>query len=197
MKKKIITISGYSCAGKSTLINKIGQLYDCDIMKFGIIHKECVKKSGYLYAKDWIKSEGFKPYENQLLLCFKNKLISMIDNKNKYILVDGMFSSKCFSIIRSIDKINLVNIVLNADYNIRIQRMMKRQDMTYEEAVAHMYTTDNIKKQAGLKHIIKDFDFLLDANKSKKEINEKCLLILQGIKYQEEKMIKPKTVIER
>lgn len=196
MSKKIITISGYSCAGKSTLVDRISRLHDCDIMKFGLIHKECVDRSKYLYAKDWIREEGFASYENQLLPCFKNRLLSMMHN-NRYILVDGIFSNKCFSIIRGAKGIELINIVLNADYNTRIQRMIERQGMTYEEALAHMNVTDNIKQQAGLKYILEDFDYLLDANKSKEEINEKCSLIIQGIKYREKNIIMPKTLIER
>ena len=75
--------------------------------------------------------------------------------------------------------------------------MIERQKMTYEEAVAHMNITDNIKQQAGLKYILEDYDYLLDANKSKDEINEKCSLIIQGIKYRENNIIMPKTLIER
>lgn len=197
MNKKIITISGYSCVGKSTLINKMSQLYDCDIMKFGMVHKECVERSQYSYAKDWIRKEGFNFYENQLLLCFKDKLMSMMENQSRYILIDGIFSNKCFSLIRNANRIDVINIVLSAEYNIRIQRMMERQKMSYEKAISHISTTDNIKKQAGLKSILEDFDYLLDANKSKEEINEKCSLIIQGIKYRDEKIVEQRKLIER
>lgn len=195
MSKKIITITGYSCSGKSTLIDRMEQLCDCDIMKFGMIHKECVKNNGYLYAKDWIKEEGFSVYEKKLLILFKDKLKEMFKDNSRFLIIDGIFSSKCFQLIRDLENIDLTNIVLNTDYDVRIKRMMERQNLGYEEAVQHIYNTDLIKQNAGLQHILKDFDYIIDGNKTKEEIEERCLTILQGlankreIKREQEKRI--------
>lgn len=195
MSKKIITITGYSCSGKSTLIDRMEQLCDCDIMKFGMIHKECVKNNGYLYAKDWIKEEGFSVYEKKLSILFKDKLKEMFKDNSRFLMIDGIFSSKCFQLIRDLENIDLTNIVLNTDYDVRIKRMMERQNLGYEEAVQHIYNTDLIKQNAGLQHILKDFDYIIDGNKTKEEIEERCLTILQGlankreIKREQEKRI--------
>lgn len=181
MSKKIITVTGYSCSGKSTLINRMEQLCNCDIMQFGMIHKECVKNNGYLYAKDWIKEEGFSAYEKELLVLFKNKLKEMLKDNSRLLMIDGIFSSKCFQLIRSLENVELTNIVLNTDYNVRIDRMMERQKLGHEEAVQHMYNTDSIKQNAGLQHILRDFDYMIDGNRSKEQIEEKCLVVVQGL----------------
>lgn len=198
MKINIITITGYSCSGKSTLINEIRKQYNCDIIKFGEIHKECVKNNGYLYAKDWISEKGFRSYENQLLLTFKKQLLSLdidcLDSNN--IIIDGIFSDKCFKLLRSVSRINLTNIVLNTNYQNRISRMIERQHMNYEEAVKHMYTTDSIKQEAGLPNILNDFDYIIDGNKTIEEIRERCALILKGLDVQKNKNIEKKQQID-
>ena len=183
MKINIITITGYSCSGKSTLINEIMKEYNFNVIRFGEIHKECVKNNGYPFAKDWIREEGFSSYEKQLLLTFKNKILSLDSGSSvdKNIVIDGIFSDKCFKLLRNVNGINLTNIVLNADYQNRIYRMMERHQMNYQEAVNHLYTTDSIKEKAGLYGILNDFDYIIDGNKTIEEIRERCSLILKGL----------------
>lgn len=183
MKKNIITITGYSCSGKSTLINGIIKQYNFDVISFGEIHKECVKNNGYLFAKDWIYEKGFKSYENQLLLTFKKKILLLDSDplESNSIIIDGIFSDKCFKLLRSLSKINLTNIVLNTNYQNRVDRMMKRHNMSYEEAVKHLYTTDSIKKEAGVSDILIDYDYIIDGNKRVEDIRERCSLIINGL----------------
>lgn len=185
MKKKIIAITGYSCAGKTTVIEAIKEQINCDILKFGEIHKECVNKNGYSYAKDWIRLEGFEAYENQLLIFFKNMLKSKIGDSELPIVIDGIFSDKCFRLIRELNSIDFANIVLETPYGIRIERMMSRQNMNYEEAVEHMYNTDLIKESAGLGRILKEFDYKIDGNKTIEEVRKRCVSILKGIECPE------------
>lgn len=182
MNKKIITISGYSGSGKSTLISQIEKEYNIGIIKFGTVHKKCVKDSGYSYAKDWIKEKGFEPYHNQLLLYFRDELISRIGKENEILVIDGMFSDKCFSYIKNIDSIKLTNIVLDAHYEVRIRRMMERENIDYNTAVQHLYTTDCIKEHAGLSNIIKQYDYIINANLSRENIKNKCIEILKEVK---------------
>lgn len=185
MKRKIIAITGYSCAGKTSVIEAIKEKISCDILKFGEIHKECVKKNGYSYAKDWIKLEGFEAYENQLLIFFKNRIKSKIGDSEMPIIIDGIFSDKCFKLIREINSIDFSNIVLDTQYCVRIERMMNRQNMKYEEAVEHMYNTDLIKESAGIGRILKKFDYKIDGNKTKEEVRRRCISILRGLEFPE------------
>ena len=192
MKRKIIAINGYSCAGKTTVIEAIKEQINCDILKFGEIHKECVKKNGYSYAKDWIKLEGFEAYEKQLLIFFKNMIKSKIGNSELPIVIDGIFSDKCFKLISEIDGIDFSNIVLETEYGIRIERMMNRQNMNYEEAVEHMYNTDLIKESAGIGRILKEFDYKIDGNKTKEEVRKICFSILKGLEFPEKIILEEK-----
>lgn len=179
--KKIITISGYSGSGKSTLIERLSQKYEFDIIKFGMVHRECTKYSGYQYAKDWIKEKGFDAYEKQLLVFFRDKLISTVNMNNSMIIIDGVFSDKCFKYMKSVSGISLNNIVLNTNYNVRVNRIMERENLNYDEAIRHLYVTDEIKQKAGLSNIIKNYDYIIDGNISKDQIMKKCLLILKCI----------------
>lgn len=197
MKRKIITITGYSCAGKTSVVEAVKEQITCDILRFGEVHKECVSKNGYSYAKDWIKSEGFKAYEDQLIIFFKNKIKSKIGDNEMPIIIDGIFSNKCFKLIREINGIDSYNIVLDAQYGVRIERMMNRQGMHYEETVKHMYKTDLIKKSAGIEEILRDFDYKIDGNETKEEVRKKCISILRGLKFPEKMILEKSEGIEK
>lgn len=188
--KKIITISGYSGSGKSTLIQQLSQKYQFDIIKFGMVHRESTKNSGYRYAKDWIKEKGFSVYEKQLLICFRDKIISTVNKSNNVIIIDGIFSDKCFKYMRSVEGIKLNNIVLDTSYNVRVSRMMERERMSYDDAIRHLSVTDSIKQEAGLAHIIKDYDYIINGNIQKEQIMEACVSILESLEvYSDSQLI--------
>ena len=181
MNKKIIMISGRSASGKSTLIKQIKEEYDCVVLSFGKVHKETVKKSEYTYAKEWIKEEGFDSYEKELLVCFRDNIVSIINTNSDFIIIDGIFSEKCFSFIRNIKSIDAINIVLDTSYTTRIKRMMKRENLNYKDAIQHLNTTDGIKEQAGISKITKDYEYIIDGNRSIEQIKEECFSILDNL----------------
>ena len=113
------------------------------------------------------------------------------------IIIDGIFSNKCFKLIREINGIDSYNIVLDAQYGVRIERMMNRQGMHYEETVKHMYKTDLIKKSAGIEEILRDFDYKIDGNETKEEVRKKCISILRGLKFPEKMILEKSEGIEK
>ena len=181
MSKKIIAVTGYSASGKSTVINQIHKMYNCSVIRFGAIHKECVKSSGHEYAKSWIKEEGTEPYDNRLVWYFKNYLISAINNNNDLIVIDGIFSHKCFRYLKHISSIDLINVSLDTEDSIRLKRIIKREGLSYTDAVKHLNTADSIKKYVGLYDVIKDSDYCINGNKSEYEIRQEVSLILYGM----------------
>lgn len=178
MNNNIFSISGYSCSGKTTLIKSICQFYDYDVIRFGMIHKECVKNNGYNYAKEWIKEKGFDEYENNLIDLFKEKINSYILQNNSDFIIDGIFSKKCYKYLTSLNNINLKNIVLNIDYNTRINRMMKRENLNYNAAREHLFVTDCIKERAGISNILNKYDCIINENLSTEDIKKICIPIL-------------------
>lgn len=47
MKKNVFSICGFSCAGKSTLIANLINTFQFTTIRYGDIHREAIKKSGY------------------------------------------------------------------------------------------------------------------------------------------------------
>lgn len=180
MSNNVITIAGYSCSGKSTVIKQLEEIYNCQILRFGMIHRECVKENGYNYAKDWIKEKGFEVYEMELLKKYIQELKAS-SSSDKLTIVDGIFSYKCFSLMKECKNINLVNIVLSTDYDTRLERMMKREHLNVNEAKNHLATTDCIKERAGLSKIIGEPTCIIDGSKNIEEIKNECLYELSKI----------------
>lgn len=178
MNKNIYSISGYSCSGKTTLIKCICKDYDFDVIQFGLIHKECVKNSGYSYAKDWIREKGFFEYEKKLIELFRTKIDSYALAGHKNLIIDGIFSEKCYNYLEKIKSINLKNIVLNIDFDTRINRMMKREKLSYEKARDHLCVTDCIKEHAGLSNILRKYDYIINKEFSVLELKDIFIPIL-------------------
>lgn len=191
MKNKLITIAGYSCSGKSTVIKQLEEIYNCEIIKFGMVHRECTNRNGYAYAKDWIRDKGFEEYERELAKCYIEKL-KAISSNDKITIIDGIFSYKCFLIMKECESIDLTNIVLNTDYDIRLQRMMQREGLEFNEAEAHLATADSIKRRAGLSRIIDEPSYIVNGNERVEKIKDECLLIISHMS-EKEKNIKKET----
>ena len=185
MNKNIYSISGYSCSGKTTLIKSICKDYDFDVIQFGLIHKECVKNSGYSYAKDWIREKGFSEYEEKLIELFGTKINSYALSSHKDLIIDGIFSKKCYNYLEKIKNINLKNIVLNTDFDTRINRMMKREKLSYEKAREHLCVTDCIKEHAGLSDILRKYDYIINKEFSVIELKD----IFTSILLQNQKQV--------
>lgn len=176
----IIVITGYSCSGKSTVIEQLKDISEYSIIKFGSIHRETVKNNGYIYAKDWIKDKGFEIYDENLLNHFRNKISLYGVDSN--IIIDGLFSYKCFDYLKNNQIITLNNIVLDTKLDIRITRMIERENMVLQEAIEHLYVTDCIKERSGLSKIMKEYDYIINGNSSREKIKEKCSFIIQSNK---------------
>ena len=177
MKKNVFSICGYSCAGKSTIIKQLIDIYDWYIIRYGDIHREAVKKSGYNLGIDWIKDKGFEEYECGAIDVFK-KTIEECEAKN--IIVDGIFSNKCFQYLKDNRNINLTNILLETTYESRLERAMKREGYTLEKAKKFLKDVDWLKYNAGLSNIMKESDYIINSNDEKSEIKRQIVEIMQS-----------------
>ncbi len=180
MRANVITITGYSCAGKSTIVQQLKNTYNCEIMKFGQIHKLCTRENGYDYAKDWIREKGFCEYEEALVKTFALNLKNIID-ANRLVIIDGIFSSKCFEYMKMCECINLINIVIDTSYGNRLRRMMNRERLTQDAAKVHLTTTDGIKARAGIEKIIAQPTYLIDGNMNIEQIENEFVRVIADI----------------
>lgn len=167
MKKNVFSITGYSCAGKSTLITELIENSQANILRYGEIHWMAIRSSGYKLGIDWIKERGFEEYEDRVLSFFKKELGSCNSNS---IIVDGIFSYKCFEYLKNRKDIELVNILLETNFDNRLIRMMKREGYSEKEADERLKSVDWLKGNAGLIRIIEQADFIIDGENDKEEI---------------------------
>lgn len=184
MKKNVFAITGYSCAGKSTLITELINNSRADIVRYGEIHWRAIRSSGYNLGIDWIKERGFEEYEERALTFFKQELGSCNSNA---IIVDGIFSYKCFEYLKSRKDIELTNILLETSFDKRLIRMMQREGYSEDDAEERLKSVDWLKGNAGLIRIMEQADFRINGETDKEKITGQVLQIVARVLDREER----------
>lgn len=184
MNKNIFSICGYSCAGKSTVITRITNAFGLVIIRYGDIHREAIKRSGYKLGMDWVKDKGFEEYEDGALEVFKQKI------KNcpcENIIIDGIFSKKCFNFLKEQDNINLTNILLQTTFENRLNRMIEREGYSFEEAMDNLKSVDWLKFNSGLYEIMRQANYIIDSSNDKIEVTSQVVEIIGDVMRTQEK----------
>lgn len=167
MKKNIFAIIGYSCAGKSTLIKEVVNNSNETILRYSDIHWRAIKNSGYKLGIDWIKEKGFDEYENGALDVFTKELEK---DKSNTIIIDGIFSYKCFKFLKDKKDINLVSILLETSFDKRLKRMIEREGCNENIAQERLKSVDWLKHNAGLFKIMEEANYIINGENTKEII---------------------------
>lgn len=185
MNKNVFSICGFSCAGKSTLITNLINTFQFTTIRYGDIHREAIKKSGYKLGMDWVKDKGFEEYEKGTLEILKTKM----DNcPSENIIIDGIFSKECFKYLKSNKNLNVTNILLKTTFDNRLKRMMKREKYSFKTATQQLTSVDWLKFNSGLNEIMKQADYIIDSGqKSEFEITKIVIQIIGDIMKNQEK----------
>lgn len=178
MKKNIFAISGYSCAGKSTLIRHLIENWRLTTIRYGDIHRETIKRHGYMRGMDWIKSKGFDAYEDGALEVFIEKL-DKCDSEN--LIIDGIFSNKCYQYLKQQKGLKIKNILLETNYENRLRRMIEREGLGLEKAKEKLKNVDWLKYYAGLSEIMQDADYVINSSYNREMITREVDKIVKSV----------------
>lgn len=170
MKKSIISITGFSCTGKSTILKQFVNNPNLAVIRYADIHREAIRKSGYKLGIDWIREKGFEDYERGTLKVFIDK----IEKCNfDVILIDGIFSNKCFEYMENDENIKLTNILLETPFDKRLRRMSEREGYDIETAKDKLKDADWLKYYAGLCEIMKKANYFIDSDDERENLNRR------------------------
>lgn len=184
MNKNVFSVCGYSCAGKSTVITKLIDVFKFTTIRYGDIHREAIRKSGYKLGMDWVKNRGFEDYEEGVLEVFQ-KEIGNCPSEN--IIVDGLFSKECFKYLKNKQDINLTNILLQTTFDNRLARMMEREEYSFEIAMNNLKSVDWLKFNSGLGYIMQNADYIINSGGDKVEITNIIIEIIGDVMRTQEK----------
>ena len=185
MKRNVFAISGFSCAGKSTLIRHLIDIWGLTTIRYGDIHREAIKRHGYKLGMDWIKSEGFDAYEDGALEVFIEEL-DKCDSEN--LIIDGIFSNKCYQYLKQQESLQVKNILLETSYENRLRRMIEREGLGLEKAEEKLKSVDWLKYYAGLSKIMQDADYVIDSGYDREFITCEVDRIVKSVIKEEQEL---------
>ncbi len=178
-----IAVTGNIASGKSAaekIIEKSGYpVYDLDKISHMLLESKCrdkiLKEFGTIERNELAnivfsnKNELLK-LENIIYPELK-KEISEIFGKNKE--KNAVFISGALIIDKGFDKLFDKIIFIDADYNLRLQRLIKRNNYTLEEAKKRIDAQNDKNKYSA--------DFIIENNGNIDELNKKISEVLKSI----------------
>ena len=152
----VIIVIGHSGSGKSTLAKGLSEYYSCDLL-------------GFSYAGESLAAEErdgvrFKEINEYIFRC-----ICATAQKCKLTIVDGLASDDIVSRLAH-EGLRISILFLDTPKNIRIQRMMQRENCSQAEAASIEYAKACGKERSGLSSVIAMADYRIDGNLTTDEI---------------------------
>lgn len=208
MNKYIFAITGPTGAGKSTVSNKFRELgvlvVDADLVAREVLKvgSECLNEIKNTFGNGILLTDGSLNRTKLAGIVFndKNKLDLLNNITHKYIrehIERQINSSDCK--IAAIDGAVIIGspvadlirkfVVVSADENVRLKRIMKRDNISYDSAASRM------RSQMSLEDYLEYADFIIENNDDKVGLGECIEQIFGKIKdfSQTENAKTPKT----
>lgn len=141
----VIIITGHSGCGKSTLSKELSMHFQCEMLNFSY--------AGYDFAKN-LKNEDVTTAMNRYVA---NCIIAALSRKN-LVIVDGLASIESFNILKQ-KQIRTIVLYIETSYVTQIDRIVKRENVSLEEAVHSHDVKETGKIASGLNEIIALADY--------------------------------------
>lgn len=149
----IILLSGFSCAGKSTIAISLCEEYGLDFINQQTVVHDLAKLNNFERVRYWLKEVG---KENLIKESIK-KNISIISEfkNNKGFVFDVVYNEDIIvALSNSFPNAKLVVVSIFADVELRQKRMMGRLNASIQEAIEELKFRDGFLIQAGLEKVI-------------------------------------------
>lgn len=155
------------CSESKKIVDKIDEEFGAEIVKNGKIDR---KKLREIVFEDKEKLAKLNEIMHPEILERVRKEINI--KKGKKLLVVDMPLLFEVGFEKEVEK----SILINAPFEVQIERVMKRDEVNYNEAVKA------IRAQMSMAEKIKKADYIIDNSGSKKELGEKIFNLIGNIK---------------
>lgn len=178
--KKILIITGYSGAGKSTVAKEFLRFAQDDspaLLTFGEVGKRLAVKNGFERLGEY--------FENTETVVFKEKLrralLAEIDHKiqnTDFLVVEGLvYYDVVLAVKDTYKKVLLVKI--DVPYEIRVQRIAEKLEKTIQEAQENEKRKAKLKYTIGIDKVMECADYRIDGRKPVEEVAAELVRLVE------------------
>lgn len=149
----VFGIVGYACNGKSTILSKLSNNGNYEIIDLPKIYKQLAYDNGYNGVTQYFSSIGLSEYRKQTVNAVLN-YIDSIEITSKDIIIDDIFDKIVFDkILKKFPNIKIISF--HSDYEDRLKRLSKRAGINnYEQLVEGIKKRDDMKNYCGIQDIL-------------------------------------------
>lgn len=151
----VFGLVGYACNGKSTLLNRLKNNDNYEVIDLPKIYRQLAYSHGFTGVTEYFSNVGLEKYkeetEKEVL-----RYLDSLEKTNKDIIFDDIFDKVIYNAILS-KYPNIKIISFESDYEDRLKRLSKRTGMAdIEELKIGLKKRDEMKEYCGIKDILKD-----------------------------------------
>ena len=181
---KLIVIVGLPGSGKSSVAEFIKKEFDAVIVHTGDTIRDEVKKRGWEYTpeNDAIIADWFNKTEEGEKLLVQRVWNKVKDFGKALIVLEGFRAAGNIEILEEISKTKPFVIAIIADFNVRVQRELKRGRFGKEESINYLKLREEQEKRRGIMDLINNADHTIDNSKlNKEETNDEVSKLIKEI----------------
>lgn len=182
----IIILSGWSCAGKSTIAEILAGDISFDLIKIYEVYHSLSIKKGFSRSREWLAKVGDEEFVKETMYEIVSK-IKLLEY-SKGIVIDASFSFLMNCIINvNFPNARVINIAILSNYKNRLKRMVKRMNVSsIIKAINEMKFRDEFLEDIYLINFLAKSDFEVSNN-----IDDNIEKVIEKIK---KKLLKFKTI---
>jgi len=182
-KALILIIVGLPGSGKSIAAGIIKKKFDADIVHSGDVVREEVNKRGLKYTPktDALVAHWFHTSGREKLMA-KRVWDKVRISKKRIIVIEGLRSPKVFYYLKKFSKTKPFIITVNASFEMRVERELKRGRFGKEETLNYLKTREKLEKSHGIKELMKKSDYRIDnTNLTVRQMENKIVKVVKSL----------------
>lgn len=167
--------TGLSGAGKSTLARALSQSLGLQVIEEREVVASLTAHTPYQRTRDWIKSAGVETVRKEAA---KATIGLIKDHQGKQgIIIDGCYDP-CFpDELKSVfPESRIVIVVVLADNQTRLERVIRREGTTAREAVTETEFIDSLKLAAGMTRLVERAHLQIENTKPLQEVINEIMI---------------------
>lgn len=164
-----LLFTGSCGAGKSTLARAVGDTFGIPVIEERQVVRGIAGSRGFRRSRDWLFSTTLEEVEKAALaetlrLIHQNAVAAEI-------IIDGFYDPGLLPKLKSeFPNSRMYVMAVEADENTRLQRVMAREELTVDEAIAEIKLLDGLKEMVGMGRLISEATLRIDNNRPLDEV---------------------------